>query len=130
MAITLPLNYARSPHAKKEILFNLKLDGLKCSRIKGDLGLIMRYKILNGLFDTSIARAVGYTLIFTCGNSLRLSKCTIATERKNNFFTYRIVNIWSSWSDSIILASSDSNFKRTFRLLSVSHVLLLTWRAI
>jgi hypothetical protein len=65
----------------KERLLNLKLDSLQCRRIKADL--IMCYKILHGLVDTDIARAIGYSPYnFTRGNSLKLAKCTVATERE------------------------------------------------
>jgi hypothetical protein len=110
-------------YSYSERLLNLQLDSLQYRRIKADL--IMCYKILNGLVDSDIASAFGYSPYnFTRGNSLKLAKCTVATERDKYFFTNRIVNIWNSLPDSIVLSSSVSSFKRNVRRFDFSHILM------
>jgi hypothetical protein len=108
----------------RERLLNLQLDSLQCRRIKADL--ITCHKILNGLVDSDIASAFGYSPYnFTRGNSLKLAKLHSSyTERDKYFFTNRIVNIWNSLPDSIVLSSSVSSFKRNVRRFDFSHIVM------
>ena len=96
----------------KERLLNLGLDSLQCRRLKADL--IMCYKTLHGLVDIGsdasciFMRALNMS---TRGNSFKLIKNSVLSQRENNFYNNRIVNIWNSLPDNIVTSNSVTNFK-------------------
>ena len=108
----------------KERLVNLKLDSLQLRRLKADL--IMCYKILNGLVDVNTSSFFKRSLCpSTRGNSLKLAKLAVASERdKNYFFTYRVINIWNALPDVVLTSCSVSSFKRNIANVSLSDYLL------
>ena len=62
--------------------------------------LIMCYKILNNLVcidaDLLFKRSV---VCNTRGNSMKLNKCHINSNRDGHFFSNRVINAWNSLSD-------------------------------
>ena len=60
----------------------------------------------------------------TRGNSFKLAKFTVVSEREKNFFTNRIVNIWNSLPDSIVTSRSVSSFKRSLGRFDFSQFAL------
>ena len=74
----------------------------------------MCYKILHDLVDTDLAGAVIYSHFnhVTRGNSLKVVKRAVATERDKSFFTNRIVNIWNALPDSVVSSPTLADFKR------------------
>jgi len=73
----------------------------------------MRYKILYGLVDINSSCFLSSLLwLYTRGNSLKLAKLHVISERDNNFFTNRVINKWNALPDSIVTSSSVSSFKR------------------
>jgi Reverse transcriptase (RNA-dependent DNA polymerase) len=107
----------------KERLVNLKLDSLQLRRLKADL--IMCYKILNGLVDVNTSSFFKRSLCpSTRGNSLKLAKLAVASERDKNFFTNRVINIWNALPDVVVTSCSVSSFKRNIANVSLSDYLL------
>ena len=60
----------------------------------------------------------------TRGNSFKLAKFPVVSERDKHFFTNRIVNIWNSLFDSIVTSRSLSSFERSFGRFDFSQFLL------
>ena len=105
-----------------ERLVNLKLDSLQCRRLKTDLTLC--YKILNGLVDVNSSSFFKRSLYSsTRGNSLKLTKLAVVSERDKNFFTNRVINIWNSLPDVIVTSSYVSSFKRNIAQIDLSEYL-------
>ena len=57
------------------------------------------------------------------GNSLKLTKLAVVSERDKNFFTNRVINIWNSLPDVIVTCSSVSSFKRNIVQIDLSEYL-------
>ena len=85
----------------------------------------MLYKILHGLTDIDSSCIVARSFCTsTRGNSFKLAKFTVVSERDKNFFTNRIVNIWNSLPDSIVTSRSVSSFKRSLGRFDFSQFVL------
>jgi hypothetical protein len=59
---------------------------------------------------------------FTCGNSLKLAKLTVVSERDKNFFTNRVINIWNALPDTVVTSCSFSSFKRNIAKMSCQNI--------
>ena len=106
-----------------ERLVILKLDSLQCRRLKTDL--IMCYKILYGMVDINTSCFFKRSLYdSTRGNSLKLAKLQVVSERDKNFFTNSVINIWNALPDTIVTSCSVSIFKRNITLINLSRYLL------
>ena len=85
----------------------------------------MCYKILNGLVDVNTSSFFKRSLCpSTRGNSLKLAKLAVASERDKNFFTNRVINIWNALPDVVVTSCSVSSFKRNIDNVSLSDYLL------
>ena len=107
----------------KERLLNLNLVSLQHRRLISDL--LMCYKILHGLVD--IDAPCFFTRAHctsTRGNSLKLAKIPVVSERDKNFYCNRIVNIWNNLPDHVVTSSSIAGFKRSIYRLDFSQYLL------
>ena len=105
-----------------ERLVNLKLDSLQCRRLKTDL--ILCYKILNGLVDVNSSSFFKRSLYSsTRGNSLKLTKLAVVSERDKKFFTNRVINIWNTLPDEIVTSCSVYSFKRNIARIDLSEYL-------
>ena len=85
----------------------------------------MCYKILRGLVD--IDAPCFFTRAHctsTRGNSLKLAKIPVVSERDKNFYCNRIVNIWNNLPDHVVTSSSIAGFKRSIYRLDFSQYLL------
>ena len=60
----------------------------------------------------------------TRGNSFKLAKLAVVSERDKNFFTNRVINIWNSLPDKIVTSSSVSSFKKSIAQFDLSKYLL------
>jgi len=56
----------------------------------------------------------------TRGNSLKLAKLYVISERDKNIFTNHVINIWNALPDSIVTSSSVSSFKRNIAQFDLS----------
>jgi hypothetical protein len=114
-------NLRLSTYSERLVILNL--DSLQCRRLKADL--VMCYKILNGLLDIDSSCFFKRQLYAsTRGNSIKLAKIHVASERDKNFFTNRVINIWNALPDFIVSSSSVSSFKRNIALTDLSKHLL------
>ena len=72
----------------------------------------MCYKILNNLFcidaDSCFQRSV---VCNTRGNTMKLNKCHINSNRDGHFFGNRVINAWNSLSDYIVTSPTVACFK-------------------
>ena len=85
----------------------------------------MCYKILYGMVDINTSCFFKRSLYdSTRGNSLKLAKLQVVSERDKNFFTNRVINIWNALPDTIVTSSSVSSFKRNITLINLSRYLL------
>ena len=73
----------------------------------------MCYKILNNLVciddDLLFKRSV---VCNTRGNSMKLNKCHINSNRDGHFFSNRVINAWNSLSNYIVTSPTVACFKR------------------
>jgi len=94
----------------EERLRYLKLPTLKYRRIRGDM--IQVYKLLYNKYDSNVSlhldRSVGNR---TRGNSLKLCTKRFHYDLRKNTFTVRVINIWNSLPDSVVLAKTLNTFK-------------------
>ncbi len=70
---------------------------------------------LHGLVDIGSDTSCIFTRsfnTFTRGNSFKLTKNLVASQREINFYVNRIVNIWNSLPDSVVTTNSVASFKK------------------
>lgn len=100
----------------EERLRRLDLPSLVFRRIRGDA--IETYKFMHGMYkiDTEKLLPVAAQLLTRCarGHSLKLSKRFCHTNLRRNFFGIRVVNLWNSLPEDIVMAPSVNCFKRRF----------------
>ena len=90
-----------------------KLPTLHYRHIRGDI--IQMYKILSGKYDIAVTPRVNrdYNSI-TRGNDLRLQKIRVIYDLRKYYFTNRVLNIWNSLPNYVVLSDTVNTFK--FRL--------------
>jgi Reverse transcriptase (RNA-dependent DNA polymerase)/Endonuclease-reverse transcriptase len=94
----------------KERLVYLQLPTLKFRRIRGDM--IEVYKIVTGKYDNSVTPAIPRSeIVKTRGNSMKLSTQRSRYDIRKYSFTVRIVSLWNSLPDDVVLADSVNSFK-------------------
>ena len=103
----------------RERLVNLGLDSLQCRRVKADL--VLCYKLLHGLTniksDDFIVLSPNVNLR---GNQFKLVKPMITSARDKNFFCNRVINIWNSLPDYIVMADTIACFKHRLNCFDFS----------
>ena len=88
----------------------LQLPTLKFRRIRGDM--IETFKILNEKYDPDITPCLQLSKISnTRGNSLKLSVERTKYNLRKYSFAPRVVSLWNSLPDSIVLSESLNCFK-------------------
>jgi ribonuclease P/MRP protein subunit RPP40 len=108
----------------RERLLNLGIDSLQCRRLKADL--ILCYKMIHDLVDIGTDTACIFTHslnTFTCGNSFKLTKNSVASLPEINFYVNRIVNIWNTLPDSVVTTNSVASFKNSIDRIDFSPYL-------
>jgi len=86
------------------------LPTLHYRRIRGDM--IEVFKILTGKYDTAAAPVMHiYDLTTTRINDFKLNKICAKYDLRKYFFTNRVVNIWNSLPNYVIMAESANSFK-------------------
>ena len=94
----------------KQRLEYLQLPTLKFRRIRGDM--IESYKILSEKYDPVITPCLQpSSYVRTRGHSLKLSVERTKYNLRKYSFAPRIVNLWNSLPDSIVIAQSVNSFK-------------------
>jgi len=75
---------------------------LHYKHVRGDM--IKMYKILSGKYDTAVTpRVTREHSYITRGNDLRLEKSRPKYDLRKYFFTNRVVNIWNSLPNDVVL---------------------------
>ena len=70
------------------------------------------YKILSGKYDIAVTPRVNrdYNSI-TRGNDLRLQKTRVIYDLRKYYFTNRVLNIWNSLPNYVVLSDTVNTFK-------------------
>jgi len=95
-----------------ERLRKLKFPTLSYRRTSGDM--IETYKLLSGVYDDQVSLQLNMNIAGEyCirGNSRKLTVIRCKYNLRKYCFTNRIVNIWNSLPDDIILAQTVDQFK-------------------
>ena len=95
------------PYAER--LSVLKLPSLKYRRLRNDV--IQVYKYLHKEYNAVNDILVRDTSERTRGNSLKLEKQRFQKEIRKNYFSLRVINIWNSLPNDIVMAKNLNIFK-------------------
>ena len=93
-------------------LKQLNLPSLTYRRSRGDM--IETYKLLTGKYDQMVALTLPKNVTgeyFTKGNSNKLLVKRCRYEPRKNFFSNRIVNMWNSLPDYVVMYDTINTFK-------------------
>jgi hypothetical protein len=102
--------YVCKGHSYENRLKMLKLPTLRYRRLRGDM--IEVYKIVNNLYDVTVDSILSVnTGGRTRGNDFKLTKERCNLDIRKYFFSCRVVNVWNSLPNSVVLAESITSFK-------------------
>jgi len=76
--------------------------------------MIETYKLSTGKYDQQVALALPKNVTgeyFTRGNSGKLLVTRCIYELQKNFFTNRIINMWNSLPDYVVMSDTINTFK-------------------
>ena len=117
-----------------------KLPTLHYRQIHGDI--IEVYKIITGKYEGVVAPRLERDVVsVTRGNALRLKKFRVRVHLRKYSFTNRVVSIWNSSPNKVMLADSVNCFKsrldkfwqnqdiRHFCIVLHCYILLSGWKA-
>ena len=107
----------------EERLRKLKLPTLKYRRMRGDM--IETFKILTGIYDKRVASdmfKISETHI-TRGNAMKLCKDRSNKDIRKYSFNQRVIDIWNSLPNNVILSKSVNQFKNRLDELWNHHPL-------
>jgi len=113
-----------------ERLRQLELPTLAYRRNRGDM--IVTYKLLSGLYDEQVTLQLDMATIgqhHTKGNSRKLTVTRCRFDLRKYCFTNRIVNMWNSLPDNVILADNVNQFKNCLDKHWKMHDIVLNYRA-
>ena len=111
----------------KERLIYLKLQTLRFRRLRGDM--IEVFKILNGYYDECVVPDVLRNMNDrTRGNSLKLLHIRSRLDLNKHSFCSRVVGVWNSLPDSVVLSSSINMFKNNLDRLWIKED-IYNWEA-
>ena len=96
----------------EERLHKLNLMSTETRRERGDQ--IMCYKILNNKVTVDEHVLIKATETRTRGHSMKLTKTTMASEIRTNFFSNRVVNKWNGLRQETVTASNIESFKEAY----------------
>jgi len=92
-----------------------------CNVIKNGFNYVLQ----DGLVDINSSCLFKRSLYdSTRGNSLTLAKLQVISDRDENVFTNRMINIWNALPDSIVTSSYVFSFKRKLAQFDLSRYLL------
>jgi ribonuclease P/MRP protein subunit RPP40 len=105
-----------------------KLPTLKYRRHRGDM--IETFKILTGVYDLDAAPHLELNLdTRTRGNSLKLATHRTRYNLRKYFFTNRVVNVWNSLPDRVVLSRSVDQFKNNLDKFWSNQELFYNYKA-
>ena len=105
----------------------LHLPTLKFRRIRGDM--IEVYKILHKKYDSNVVPELCKNVNSkTRGNSLKLNVQRCKYNLRKYSFTVRIVNLWNSLPDSVILSDSVNSFKNKLDEYWINKEVYFDWK--
>jgi hypothetical protein len=88
----------------------LKLPTLRYRRLRGDM--IEVFKIVNNMYDVTLYSILKVDIgSKTRGNDFKLKKELCNLDVRKYFFSCRVVNVWNSLPNSVVLANSVNSFK-------------------
>jgi len=88
----------------------LGLDSLQCRRTKADLS--MCYKIINNYICTQVVSLFTFSSTKqTRGHSRKLDKSRVSSLRDGHTFSKRIVNVWNSLPERVVMSKSVGDFR-------------------
>src|SRR6266536_750284 len=103
-------------------LENCKLQSLEHRRLVADL--ILTYNIVRGNVSTHFDNYFSYNLNkYSRGHSLRLQVLQSNSDIRKYFFANRIVKVWNSLPDHLVLSPSISKFKRSINVINLDKFL-------
>ena len=97
----------------EEKLVALNMTTLKYRRIRGDM--INVYKIMSGKHMRSLCPNLRTKMDATGRegrNSLALHQESCRTDVRKHYFTYRVVAVWNTLPDEVVLSKTVDEFKR------------------
>jgi len=113
-------------------LKQFNLPTLTYRRSRSDM--IETYKLLTGKYDPQVALALPKNVTgeyFTRGNSNKLLVKRCRYELRKNFLSNRIVNMWNSLHDYVIMSDTINTFKKqtwcTLETQRLSRPISLSW---
>ena len=84
--------------------------GLHYRRLRGDM--IETYKIVTGKCDPVVAPTLSKSVSYiTRGNNLRLQKHHTRYDLRKYYFNNRVVNLWNSLPNRVLMSDSTNIFK-------------------
>ncbi|KAK3088186.1 hypothetical protein FSP39_015873 [Pinctada imbricata] len=94
----------------EERLKSLELPILRFRRLRGDI--IEVFKILTGIYDKRVCSDLfGLNLSSTRGHPFKLKKKRSRLDVRKHFFTNRVIDIWNSLPESVVLAKTLYSFE-------------------
>jgi len=95
----------------EERLEAMKLPSLAYRRLRGDM--IEVYKYLHNIYNVNTNQLLPlvHTTSITRGHPLKLEKRRCMSNKREHFFTMRVVNKWNSLPENIVLAPTTNAFK-------------------
>jgi ribonuclease P/MRP protein subunit RPP40 len=104
------------------------LPTLKFRRLRGDM--IETYKILTGRYDKEAAPELKLNKSSKArGNSYKLENHRTRYDLRKYFFTNRIVNIWNSLPDEVVLSTTTNQFKNRLDKFWMNQALIYDHKA-
>lgn len=90
-------------------LRELKLPSMKYRRYRGDM--IHTYKYMHQKYFVPGCQMFSKSVTSTRGHSLKLSKGRCKGSLRSNFFSQRVINMWNSLPEDVVMAPSLNTFK-------------------
>jgi len=90
------------------------------------------YKLLTGKYDQQVALTLPKNVTgkyFTRGNCNKLLVKRCRYELRNNFFSNRIINMWNSLPDYVVMSDTINTFKNRLDVNWKHRYFLLHYRA-
>jgi len=94
--------------------------------------MIVTYKLLSGLYDEQVTLQLDIATIgqhYTRGNNRKLTVMRCRFDLRKYSFTNRIVNMWNSLPDYVILADNVNQFKNRLDKHRKMHDIVFNYRA-
>ena len=109
-------------------LRELNLPTLKYRRLRGDM--IELYKMVRGLYDSDASMHLNYSKVVSVrGNKFKLYQEPLHYDLRKYFFGNRIIHIWNSLPDEVVLAENINLFKNKLDKFWAEQEVKHNWKA-